>query len=40
VSTVLFTDDENEEIAQARRVISLAHGTGNPTNLVWNRWSC
>jgi ATP/maltotriose-dependent transcriptional regulator MalT len=30
----LFADDEDEEIAQARLAMSLAEGTGNPTNLA------
>ena len=30
----LFADDEDEEIAQARLAMSLAEGTGNPSNLA------
>jgi predicted ATPase len=30
----LFADDEDEEISQARLAMSLAEGTGNPTNLA------
>jgi tetratricopeptide (TPR) repeat protein len=34
VSVNLFGDDEDEEIAQARLAMSLAHGTSNPSNLA------
>jgi hypothetical protein len=34
VTLNLFADDENEEIAQARLAMSLAEGTGNPSNLA------
>jgi predicted ATPase/class 3 adenylate cyclase len=34
VPIALFADDEEEEIAQARLAMSLAQGTGNPSNLA------
>jgi hypothetical protein len=34
VSAQLLADDEEEEIAQARLAMSLAEGTGNPSNLA------
>jgi predicted ATPase len=34
VGLTLFADDEDEEIVQARQAVSLAQGTGNPTNLA------
>jgi hypothetical protein len=34
ISAQLLADDEEQEIAQARLAMSLAEGTGNPSNLA------